>query len=94
MAYTYYIYYRIEPAQTDKAGRRIDRLLTAVKQATGIAGRLMKKRGEPNLWMEVYENVTDEAKFEWALAEAVSNLKATEFLQPGGGRQVECFESQ
>ena len=94
MAYSYYIYYRVEPVQTDKAGRCVDQLLTAVKQATGIAGRLMKKRGEPNLWMEVYANVTDEARFEWELAEAVHRLKATEFLQAGTGRHVECFKSQ
>ena len=89
--YSYYIYYRIDPAQARAAEPRIRQLLDAVKKTTGIAGRLMKKRGEPNLWMEVYENVADEAKFEWELAEAANKLKATEFLQSGSGRQTECF---
>ncbi len=72
---------------------RIKQLLDAIKITTGIPGRLMKKRGEPDLWMEVYENVADAEKFEWELAEAVSKLKATEFLPPGGGRHIECFET-
>ena len=90
--YSYYIYYRVDPAQAAAAEPRVKQLLDAVKQSTGIAGRLMKKRGEPDLWMEVYENVADETNFEWELAEAVSKLKATEFLPAGSGRQTECFE--
>ena len=34
----------------------------------------MKKRGESNLWMEIYLNVADDAKFEWELAEAAGRL--------------------
>ncbi len=60
---------------------------------TGTAGRLMKKRGEPDLWMEVYENVADDAKFEWELGVAVNQFQVLEFLQPGSGRQIECFEA-
>ena len=91
MAHSYYIYYRVEPTKVSTAESRVRELLSAVKQATGIAGRLLKKRGEPNLWMEVYENVMDETKFEWELADAVGKLRATEFLQ-SGGRHIECFE--
>ena len=88
----YYIYYRVDPAKVTACGPRIGELLAAVRKATGIAGRLMKKRGEPNLWMEVYENVADDAKFERELAEAVARLKAQEFLLPGTPRHVECFQ--
>ena len=42
--------------------------------------------------MEIYENVNDEAKFEWELAEAAGRLRASEVLQAGSGRHVECFE--
>ena len=93
MPYSYYIYYRVDPAQAEAAMPRIKQLLDAVRNTTEIPGRLMKKRGEPELWMEVYENVADAEKFEWELAEAVSKLKATEFLPPGGGRHIECFET-
>ena len=93
MSYSYYIYYRVDPAQAEAAEPRIKQLLAAVEKATGTAGRLMTKRGEPNLWMEVYEGVADEAKFEWELAAAVNQCKATEFLQAGTGRHIECFET-
>jgi hypothetical protein len=93
MPYSYYIYYRVDPAQAEAAGPRIQQLLDAVKNTTGIPGRLMKKRGEPDLWMEVYENVADAAKFEWELADAATRLKVQEFLPPGTPRHVECFEN-
>ena len=51
----------------------------------------MKKRNEPLLWMEIYENVPDEASFEWELAEAVSGSGIANMLQPGSGRHTECF---
>ena len=92
MPYSYYIYYRVDPARTAASERRIGELLEAMRKATGVAGRLMKKRDEPNLWMEVYENVTDEARFEWELAEAVDHLKIQELLLPGTPRHLECFQ--
>ena len=93
MSYSYYIYYRVDPAQADAAEPRIKQLLAAVENATGTAGRLMTKRGEPNLWMEVYEGVADEAKFEWELATAVKQCQVTGLLQAGTGRHIECFET-
>jgi hypothetical protein len=41
--------------------------------------------------MEIYENVADEAQFEWELAEAVARLQFLSFLQGGSGRHLECF---
>ena len=91
MAFSFYIYYRVGPEKAAVCALRIRELLAAVRKATGIQGRLMSKRDEPNLWMEVYENVADDAKFEWELAEAAGRLKVQEFLQPGGQRHLECF---
>jgi hypothetical protein len=68
-------------------------LFDAVKQTTAVSGRLLKKRTEPNLWMEVYENVRDDAKFEGELASGVSRLKIQEYLQADSARRVECFEA-
>ncbi|HXF65542.1 MAG TPA: DUF4936 family protein [Burkholderiales bacterium] len=92
MACSYYIYYRVDPARAEAGVPRIRELVAAVRQATGIEGRLMKKRGEPNLWMEVYENVTDTDRFEWELAEAVGRLEVQELLLPGTPRHMEVFE--
>lgn len=92
MAFSYYIYYRVDPAKAAACELRIRELFTSVHKATGISGQLMRKRGESNLWMEIYLNVVDDAKFEWELADAVGRLKVQEFLLPGTPRHMECFE--
>ena len=93
MAFSFYIYYRVDPKKVDACEPLIAELLAAVRGATGIRGRLLRKYGEPNLWMEVYEGVPDEAKFEWELAEIAGRLKIQDFLLSGTTRHVECFES-
>lgn len=92
MALSYYIYYRIQPEKAPACEPAARAVLSSIRAATGVAGRLMKKRGEPNLWMEVYEGVTDDAKFEWELADAAGRLGIQAFLLPGSGRHIECFE--
>jgi len=92
MPCSYYIYYRIDPAKTAVSKARIRELLDAVRKTTGVAGRLATKRDEKNLWMEIYEHVADDAKFELELAEAVSRLKVLELLLPGTPRHIEVFE--
>jgi hypothetical protein len=93
MAYSYYIYYRVTPQNAEKCELAVLELFSAVKQSTTIAGRLLKKRSEPLLWMEVYDNVRDDAKFELALEQAVQQLKLQECLQEGTTRRLECFEA-
>lgn len=93
MAYSYYIYYRVVPDQAEKCEARVLDLFTTIKQATNVAGRLLKKRSEPLLWMEVYENVRDDAKFELELEQAVTQLKLQDCLQQGTTRRIECFEA-
>lgn len=93
MAYSYYIYYRVNPEKAEDFELRIRDLLAAVEKVTGVTGRLLKKRGEPLLWMEVYENVNDEANFEWELADIADQFKVKEYLEPDTTRHCECFES-
>lgn len=91
MAISYYIYYRVDAAKTGVCATRVRELFTAMRKTTGIGGRLLKKRGEPLLWMEIYDNVGDEALFEWELGEAVARLQFQECLQTASGRHMECF---
>ena len=93
MAYSYYIYYRVTPDKAESCELRVLELISALKERTGVAGRLLRKRSEPLLWMEVYEHVRDDAKFELELKQACSELKLAECLQEGSGRRLECFES-
>ena len=91
MAWSFYIYYRVDPNRAGLCEPRVRELFKLVHKATGVQGRLMTKRGEANLWMEVYDGVADESKFEWELADAAGKLKIQDFLQPGTTRHVECF---
>jgi len=93
MAYSYYVYYRVDRERAAECEQAVLELLNAMKQATGVRGRLLKKRAEPLLWMEVYENVRDDAKFESQLAEAVTRLRLNDCLQGDSSRRVECFET-
>lgn len=87
----YYIYYRVDPARAAVAEARVRELQTALDCRTGVAGRLLKKRGEPHLWMEVYEEVEDPARFEETLAQLVEEKGLRALLAPGAERRVECF---
>lgn len=91
MAWSYYIYYRVDAAKTDACAVAVQKLLAAVQKRTGIQGRVLKKRNESLLWMEIYEPVADEASFEWELAEAVAASGITALLQAGSARHTECF---
>jgi hypothetical protein len=91
MTWSYYIYYRVEPSQAAACGEAVRKLLDDVHGRTGIRGRVLKKRNEPLLWMEIYEHVADEAKFEWELAEAVAAAQIQPLLQSGSSRHTECF---
>lgn len=93
MAYSYYIYYRVGTAQAETCEARVLELFSAVKQSTNVAGRLLKKRSDPLLWMEVFENVRDDAKFELELERATLELKIGACLQEGSTRRTECFEA-
>ena len=91
MAWSFYIYYRVEPAKAGACEPRVREFFKLVQKVTGVQGRHMAKRGEGNLWMEVYENVPDESRFEWELAEAAGKLKIQDYLQSGSARHIECF---
>ena len=93
MAYSYYIYYRVASDKAQACEARVLQLFSALKQSTAVAGRLLKKRSEPLLWMEVYDNVRDDAKFELELEQATGQLGLAQYLQEGTNRRVECFEA-
>ena len=93
MAYSYYIYYRVAPQHAKACEARVLDLFSALKQSTAVAGRLLKKRSEPLLWMEVYDGVRDDAKFELELEQAATQLGISQFLQEGSTRRAECFEA-
>ena len=60
----YYIYYRVDPDSAHTLEPMVRGMQARLKCSSGVMGRLLKKRGEENLWMEIYENVTEPEKFE------------------------------
>lgn len=88
----YYVYYRVAEGVELAARDCVRQLLERIAAATGTTGRLMVKRGEPGLWMEVYELDRPDAEFERALRTAVDALEFHRVLAPGWERKLECFE--
>jgi hypothetical protein len=92
VALSFYVYYRIAPGQRALARERSAILLERVARTTGVHGRLLVRRGEPDLWMEVYEPVDAADPFAVALDHAVRELAFDSVLAPGATRKLECFE--
>ena len=90
MSLSYYIYYRVTaPAQARKLVRHIQ---SALKSETGVDGRLLTKRDDPSMWMEIYEGVGDGGKFEQALGVILQAADFSSALAAGSVRHMECFE--
>ena len=66
----FYVWYTVRGG-LDTAMRAISRLMTAVEERTGVAGRVLARRDDASTWMEIYENVDDPVRFERALSELV-----------------------
>ena len=45
MAWSYYVYYRVDPAQAGACEPRVRELLALLRKVTGVNGRLMVKQG-------------------------------------------------
>lgn len=85
----YYVYYKIEPAKLATLLGATAALFDEMRAATGVQGRLQRRRDDPGTWMEVYENVADSASFEHALEVA---LAKTEFSDLKAQRKTEIFQ--
>jgi len=91
MAYHYYVYYRIRREATDAARTCVAQLQGGVERQTGICGRMLTRCDEPELWMEVYENVRDRTGFEATMSAAAIGSDLARHLESGSARKVECF---
>ncbi len=90
---TYYIYYRVPSGKAAPARTAVGALQRELSEATGIGGRLMRRRDDETTWMEIYENVSDGARFEAKLAELVERHGIPGLLAPGSSRRQEVFRA-
>lgn len=84
----YFVWYRVERDEPDTE-LLVRTMMARVACRAGIAPRLLRKRDEAGLWMEIYEGVADDLDFESLLAQ-----KADEFdlgMLIDGARHVEAF---
>jgi quinol monooxygenase YgiN len=82
----YYVYYRIDPNRVRAARQAVHSLFSAVEKAFGVRGRWMRRRDDPSTYMEVYEDVRDEAAFEALIQREGAKL--------GVPRVVEAFRNE
>jgi hypothetical protein len=87
-----FVYYRVREEAAAEAALRVDALFAALAARGMPRGRLMRRRDEPLLWMEVYDPVDDPGLFARCLEAAAADLGFAALLVPGGARKVECFE--
>jgi Domain of unknown function (DUF4936) len=88
---SYYIYYRVPQGNAQRARAAVEALQRELSQATGIGGRLLRRRDDETTWMEIYESVPDGAGFEVKLAELVERHGVIAWLAPGSSRKQEIF---
>ena len=87
----YYIYYRVAPGTAAAARDRVRAAQADIATAMPVSARLLEKRDEPELWMEVYEGISDADGFERALTAAVQKHDLARLVRPGTARKIECF---
>jgi hypothetical protein len=81
----YYVYYKIAPGQLTVLWPKVQDLFRRAKLEFGVTGRWMRRRDDPTTYMEVYEEVGDDAAFEMLL-----EREAAKFGVP---RKIERFIS-
>ena len=70
----YYVYYRVDAARVAALGPAVQSLFAAIERETGVRGTWMRRRDDATTYMEVYEGVRDERRFEAALERESAGL--------------------
>ena len=86
--FEYLIWYRVERPDGDTE-RALRGMMARLACRTGIRGRLLIKRGEPDLWLESYAGIADPDGFERRLRQAIDEFDIEMFID--GPRHTECF---
>ena len=87
----YYIYYPIRIGLEADLARVLYNAQSDLQARTGVVGRFLRRADDPWTWMEIYENVTDSAAFDDALAQGLDRHGIARFIDDGGRRHTERF---
>ena len=92
MSFACYVYYRVSESHATEASIAAQRITELMRERAGVSARLMKKVGEPLLWMEVYEGVCATDDFLSTLRTCADQVNLQHCLQADSARHVEIFE--
>jgi len=81
----YYVYYKVPADRVEELRTAVKDLFATVEKRCGVRGRWMHRRDDPTTFMEVYEDVKDEAAFDALLEREGATL--------GVQRKIERFVS-
>ena len=87
----FFIYYRVAARDWQEAEVLVRSMQARLACRTGIRGQLLKKQGEPGLWMEVYDAIRQPAAFERQLGQLEVELDIAMFID--GPRHREVFDA-
>jgi uncharacterized protein DUF4936 len=87
----YYVYYKVPRENAARARTAVAALQRDLAAATGVHGRLLRRRDDETTWMEIYEDVRDAARLESALEELARRHGVAALLAPGSARRQEVF---
>lgn len=93
MSVSLFVYYRVASGQDSAVRDRVAAIHADVLAATGVRGRLLRRRDDPATWMEIYEPVPDADLFEKALDAALVRHGFASLLAAGDVRHTERFTS-
>jgi hypothetical protein len=85
----YYVYYRVVPSEAARAV--VAAVQSALREETGIQGRLLRRSDDPSTWMEIYEAVADPLRFEQTLDRLLAQHGFEGCIAPDSRRHCECF---
>lgn len=92
MSFSCYVYYRVLESNVADASVAVRRITELMRERAGVSAVLMKKVGEPLLWMEVYEGIRETAPFLSSLQECLEQVGLERFLHSDGARHIEMFQ--
>lgn len=84
-----YVYYRVDGRHAAAAELPIRAMMARMTCHADVTAQLLKKCGEPLLWMESYTGIADADGFLRELSIIADEYNVGIFLN--GERQVECF---
>jgi hypothetical protein len=86
-----YIYYRISTPHAAEAHAALSDVMAALRAEFTVSTRLLRGQGDASLWMEVYENVAEPARFEAVLNGLLEKSRFGSWLATDSARRTERF---